>query len=406
MNPTPSPTHARTAPPPAVQALSSALVLAALLGSAAAQAQPLSIVINPGDQAEQSRYAVFSDWKAGLEQGLRRERGLGLQVTQSSDATADLSATRARLNDLVVAPAHVVGSAIRYGYLPLATVEKPVQAVLVAPQNSPINNLADAAGKRLGLPQQDSVVTYLLRGEVNAANSTLKKHFSALVESRYQDALLVCLQIRRCDVVAVERSVFERWQAGGEQLKAVMQSKAVPGLSVAIKPGVLPSVEALRGMLSAATGNSPLASLKLQPVAAEAFDYVSTLGYFTPRALPGATVVDAAAVAKLLQGGAQLFDTRPESEYKVGHVAGAKLLPYGEKSAKEADFKAEDDKFELAKLPADKAQALVFACNGAECWKSFKASHAALKAGYSKVFWFRGGFPEWRAAGYKIETTP
>jgi len=402
----PSPNTARSALPPAPLAMPLVLALAALLGSAAAQAQPFSIVINPGDQAEQSRYSVYSDWKAGLEQGLRRERGLGLQISQSSDATADLSATRARLNDLVVGPAHVVGSAIRSGYLPLATVEKPVQAVLVASQSSPINSLAEAAGKRLGLPQQDSVVTYLLRGEVNAANSTLKKHFSTLVESRYQDALLVCLQIRRCDVVAVERSVFERWQAGGEPLKAVMQSKAVPGLSVAIKPGVLPSVEGLRTTLSAATGNSPLASLKLQPVAAEAFEYVSTLGYFTPRALPGATVVDAAAVAKLLQGGALLFDTRAESEYKAGHVAGAKLLPYGEKSAKEADFKAEDDKFELAKLPADKAQPLVFACNGAECWKSFKASHAALKAGHNKVFWFRGGFPEWRAAGYKIETTP
>ncbi len=47
---------------------------------------------------------------------------------------------------------------------------------------------------------------------------------------------------------------------------------------------------------------------------------------------------------------------------------------------------------------------LIFACNGAECWKSFKASHAALKAGYKRVHWFRGGFPAWRAAGLKTET--
>jgi rhodanese-related sulfurtransferase len=47
---------------------------------------------------------------------------------------------------------------------------------------------------------------------------------------------------------------------------------------------------------------------------------------------------------------------------------------------------------------------LIFACNGAECWKSYKASQAALKAGFTKVHWFRGGFPEWRAAGQKIAT--
>ncbi|MDC8784573.1 rhodanese-like domain-containing protein [Roseateles koreensis] len=365
-------------------------------------AQPLSVVINPGDQAEQSRFAVFNEWKQVVEQSIRRERGAGLQITQSNDATADLSATRSRLNDLVVAPAHVVGSAVRYGYLPVATLEKPVQAVLVAPQSSAINKLSDAAGKRLGLPQQDSVVTYLLRGEVNAANSTIKKHFSAVLESRYQDALLVCLQIKRCDVVAVERAVFDRWQAAGEPVKAVMQSKAVPGLSLAIKPGSTLSVESLRYALV----NNPASGLKLQAVAAEAFDYVATLGYFTPRALEGATLVDAPTVAKLMQGGAQLIDTRIEAEYKAGHAAGAKSVPYNEKSAKEADFKAEDDKFDLTQLPADKKASLVFACNGPECWKSFKASQVAMKAGYAKVYWFRGGFPEWRAAGYKIEGAP
>ena len=29
-------------------------------------------------------------------------------------------------------------------------------------------------------------------------------------------------------------------------------------------------------------------------------------------------------------------------------------------------------------------------------------SHAAVKAGYTKVYWFRGGLPEWRAAGLKV----
>ena len=63
-------------------------------------------------------------------------------------------------------------------------------------------------------------------------------------------------------------------------------------------------------------------------------------------------------------------------------------------------------RFDLSKLPPDRASTLVFACNGPECWKSFKASRAASKAGYTKVHWFRGGLPEWRGAGLKVETTP
>lgn len=364
------------------------------------------MLINPGDEAEQSRFATFSAWKSTVEQALRAERSTALKVTPSTDAAADLSATRARLFDVFVAPAHVIGSAVRYGYIPVSGIEKPVQAVLVAFNSSPVTSLETAAGKRLGLPQQDSIVTYLLRGELNAANSTVKRHFSAVVESRYQDALLICLQIKRCDVVAVERAVFDRWVAAGEPLKVVMQSKAVPGFGVALKPGSTVAPEALRTALakSLAAAPGPLAAQKLQPLQAKDFDYVSTLGYFTPRSLPGAAVVDAAAVAQLLKTGAVLVDTRNDVEFKAGHIAGAQLLPYGEKSAKDADFKFSEDSFDTSKLPADKAKPVVFACNGAECWKSFKASHAALKAGHSKVFWFRGGFPEWRAANLPVET--
>lgn len=385
----------------------SGLVAACLVGAAQAQpAAPVRVLINPGDSGEQSRVVVYGAWKTAVEQALRKDRIANVTVTLSNDATADLGATRSRIQDIFVAPAHVIGSAVRYGYIPVLGLEKPVQAVLVAPKDSPVSNLAQAAGKRLGLPLQDSVVTYLLRGEVNAANTTIKRHFGALYETRYQDALLPCLQLRRCDLVVVERAVFERWAAAGEPLKVVLESKPVPGLSVAIREGVRPGPEALNASLTealAATGVSRAEGAKLAPQTAASFDYVSTLGYFTPRSLPGASVVDAKTVAQLMQRGGSYIDTRTDAEFKAGHVPGAKLVPYVEKSAKDADFDAKLDQFDLARLPTDRSAELIFACNGAECWKSFKASHAALKAGYTKVYWFRGGFPEWRSSGQKTE---
>jgi rhodanese-related sulfurtransferase/ABC-type phosphate/phosphonate transport system substrate-binding protein len=363
------------------------------------------VLVNPGDSSEQSRFALYSAWKAAVEQAVRKQVP-GVQVALSNDATADLGSTRAGMHDVFVGPAHVVGSAVRYGYKPVLGIGKPVQAVLVAPKDSPITNLAQAQGKRLGLPLQDSVVTYLIRGEVNAANTTIKRHFSSVYDTRYQDALLPCLQVRRCDVVAVEKGVFDRWVAAGEPVKAVMESKPVPGLSLAIKDGARPGVEPLKSALAESTNFADLLrSENAEPVAhkAEDFKYVATLGYFTPRALPGATVVDAKTVAQLLQSGATYVDTRTDAEFKAGHVAGAILVPYGEKSAKEADFDPAQDKFEVAKLGPDKNAELIFACNGPECWKSFKASHAAVKAGYKKVYWFRGGFPEWRTSGMKFD---
>lgn len=377
--------------------------LALALVSSLAQAQT-KVLVNPGDRGGQTPLAVYSAWKGAIERALRKEKLLNVTVAMSTDTTADLAATRSRIPDIFIAPAHVIGSAVRYGYTPVVGFERPVQALIIAPKDSQISTLAQAQGKRLGLPLQDSVVTYLLRGEINATNTTFKRHFSDLYETRYQDALLQCLQVRRCDVVAVERAVFERWVAAGEQLKIVMESRAVPGLSVAIKEGARPGAAALRLALTESPGTlADAEGAKVVALVAHDFDYVSTLGYFTPRSLPGATLLDAKGVAQLMQAGGAYIDTRTEAEFKVGHVPGSKLVPYAEKSAKDADFKADMDQFDLGKLPPERSSVLIFACNGAECWKSFKASHAAIKAGYTKVHWFRGGLPEWRSAGLKVE---
>jgi len=389
------------------------VALAVLAGLAATQVQAqskggaggesLRVLVNPGDSGEQSRVAVYGAWKVALEQALRKSGNLN--VALSNDATADLSATRAKTQEIFVAPAHVIGSAVRYGYVPVLGLDKPVQAVLVAPKDAGINDLQGAAGKRLGLPLQDSVVTYLLRGEVNAANTTIKRHFGSVYDTRYQDALLPCLQLRRCDVVAVEKAVYDRWVAAGEPVKVIMESKPVPGLSVALRSDSKLPAETLKAALAdslQATGVLRTENTKVVSPGTDAFKYVSTLGYFTPRTLPGANVVDAKAVAQLLQAGAIYVDTRTEAEFKAGHVPGARLVPYVEKSAKDADFDASQDQFDVSKL-GDRNQELVFACNGAECWKSFKATQAALKAGYKKVHWFRGGFPEWRSSGMKFD---
>lgn len=384
-----------------------ALWLAATLVSASLPlAAQTTLVINPGDLREQTRMSEYSAWRTVAEQALRKAGATSVSVQLSADATQDLRNTRSRLMDAYVAPAHVVGSAVRYNYVPVAGLDRNVQALLVAPASSGITSLEQAKGKRLGLPQQDSLVTYLFRGEVNAANTTLKRHFGTLYETRYQDSLLTCLQLHQCDVVVIEKSIYERWVAAGEKLTVVMQSREVPGMTLAVRGDAGLNLAALRSEFEAGLARQPELSHQAKPVArkAEEFVYVSTLGYFTPRSLPGAQVPDAATVAQLLQRGARYIDTRVEAEFQAGHVPGATLVPYVEKSPKDADYDGKLDQFDLGKLGGNKAAELIFACNGAECWKSYKAARAALAAGYTKVYWFRGGLPEWRATGQKVDT--
>lgn len=123
----------------------------------------------------------------------------------------------------------------------------------------------------------------------------------------------------------------------------------------------------------------------------------------TPMSLAGATMVTAEQAKKLADGGAPIIDARVANEYAEAHIKGAKSVPYKEKSGKDAKFDPKDDSFDLAKLPADKSAPLIFYCNGAECWKGYKAAKLAVDAGYKKVQWLRLGIPEWKAKGYPVE---
>ncbi len=129
----------------------------------------------------------------------------------------------------------------------------------------------------------------------------------------------------------------------------------------------------------------------------------STFAAETPDNLKGATVIDAVKAKSLIDAGTAVIDARVANEYAEAHIKGAVNLPYKEKSAKAVNFDASQDSVDLSKLPSDKNAALIFYCNGAECWKGYKEAFVAIKAGYKSVYWLRLGFPEWKSKGYPTE---
>ncbi len=122
-----------------------------------------------------------------------------------------------------------------------------------------------------------------------------------------------------------------------------------------------------------------------------------------PADLAGGKVVTAEEVIKLAGAGAVVVDAPIASEYTNGHIKGAINVPYRERSLKATNFDADEDEFKVARLPADKASAIVIYCNGPDCWKSFKASTVAIRAGYTNVNWYRAGFPNWASKDLPIE---
>ena len=124
----------------------------------------------------------------------------------------------------------------------------------------------------------------------------------------------------------------------------------------------------------------------------------------TPTSVKGARIITVDEAKGLLdKKAASFFDTRSPLNFGKGHVPGAILIAYKEKSEYVQDFDARQDSFDIATLPADKNARIVIHSDGPSGWKSYKATVLAVKAGYRNVLWMRDGYAGWTAKGLPVE---
>ena len=373
-----------------------ALLLLCLLSARALAEVSALVVIEPSNRKD--GLMVSRDV---LEARLTKALGEHVSVTISNDMTDAMRATRSGGYDGFISPAQVAASALAHGYSLVGATDADEQYVLVG--RSDVASVGNLRGTQIYLPQQDSIYTYLARGLLNA-NGLSFKDMKNVEYARYPQAGLYALLLNSAEATMVRRAEwegFDKEHAGVGKVLAV--SSAVPGgLSVALRRKLPADTRArLAHWFETDATSCGLKPINAHPDLAP-YQRVAELGTFTPKALPGATVVDLEAMKALVSHGAVLVDTRIESEYKDKHIPGALWLPYGEKSLKDVAFDPHADNFPgLARLDRDRN--IVFQCNGPECWKSYKASRTALAAGYRHVYWFRGGMPEWELAGERTE---
>jgi rhodanese-related sulfurtransferase/ABC-type phosphate/phosphonate transport system substrate-binding protein len=338
--------------------------------------------------------------RTGIESSLSKAVGRAVTVVTSDDLADVMRSTRSGAHDLFIAPAQVAASALARGYELVGATAPADQYVLVGRQR--FASTAAVRGNRIYLPQQDSIYTYMARGMLNATGLSFKD-LSNVEYARYPQAGLTALRVGASDATVIRREDWADWDKENPGVaKVLATSDDVPGgFSVVMKSDLPADVRAriMKWFASPGTGAN------LRPVTErpdmQAYKTVAQLGTFTPTHLPGAEVVNAARVQQLLSDGAVLVDTRTDKEFRAKRVPNALFVPYHEKSLKDTAYDvAADDFAGLAKL--DKGTATIFACNGAECWKSYKASRAALSAGFKRVYWFRGGLPEWEKAGLLV----
>lgn len=114
-------------------------------------------------------------------------------------------------------------------------------------------------------------------------------------------------------------------------------------------------------------------------------------GFLAAKAFPGIIQIGLAEAEDLFAGGNGLFvDARPSEEFRAGHIAGARNLPFAT-----ADERALSDLVSAA--GPDKK--IVVYCSGGDCLSSLGLARLLASRGLKDIRVFPGGWAEWTAAG-------
>lgn len=270
------------------------------LSGSPARAQGESLLFHVNANANENiNYLAAQEAYQPLADYIGTTFGAKVRLVISQKPDEELERIKTGYYPVLLGPAHIIASALKNGYEPIAKFPGSNQTVFITLKDSGITNLQQAKGKVLALPDKNSLATYLALGELSAASIPISGFFSKTTYSNYADSTLFALTLNKADVAAVDKSVATKWLAQNRGV-IIAQTKNTPNLSIAVssKMSKAEQDKLASALLKLKSGgpDSPLSRLKiaaLEPSSRADFAYVSTLGFVAAQVTQGQTVVDA-----------------------------------------------------------------------------------------------------------------
>ncbi len=285
--------------------------------------------------------------------------------------------------------------------------------------------LTDHALVDIRLPETMREVPAVLGKPLNKQFDSLEQHLTALAEQHCSQA--ACKeQVKKWLELEEHKAIASRaegqglaWQTKAPSamrsfVQAIYRCNHARNLPIGLCRAESVNGYDVRGLYSLADQEHAAARQTLR-VPADKFygneefggGFTSAKGYrmdhfddITPQTLPDIHTVGTQALAQLLLseqvpvvldvwGGAN--DVLPTAKTLLNGG-----LAFADAVAEQAYHK----RFEalLSLLAPDKNKALVFYCAGRNCWTSVNAVLRAKAAGYTQLYWYRGGYSAWKAA--------
>ena len=111
----------------------------------------------------------------------------------------------------------------------------------------------------------------------------------------------------------------------------------------------------------------------------------------SPENIPGSILVDAEQVIDTAASidNLVIIDSRISGDLRQGYIEDSISMP-----------DIDTDCYSLSIHLKTKQSPVLFYCNGPKCGRSTNATRIALACGYKNIYWFRGGFEEWKEKDY------
>jgi PQQ-dependent catabolism-associated CXXCW motif protein len=133
----------------------------------------------------------------------------------------------------------------------------------------------------------------------------------------------------------------------------------------------------------------------------------SNVGSPTPMSVPGAQRVTTVQVRDAVNSDPSvlLIDVLADPHQRT--IQNARYVPAAGQPGSFSDAAQTQTAQALQTLTnGNRDQPLVFFCAGSACWESYNAVLRARSAGYTRLFWYRGGLASWSAANLPMQALP
>lgn len=167
---------------------------------------------------------------------------LGQPVIVEPVQTYERFMERAKQNryDIMFAPPSMVMEANALsGYQPVAKVPGMLSAAFMSLADGSVAFPEDMKGKRLGMPDENSLMTILAFSKLRDMKIDPKKYFSSVMVFNDANDVISALKLGMVDVGVANSGLFNVWSAQGHNLNLVLQSPGSPHLTFAVK-GTMP----------------------------------------------------------------------------------------------------------------------------------------------------------------------